>query len=254
MIESPRYINLESDYGNTGIDIAVFHADRSRSLVVNIHGAYGTMKSGSGKYWRMAKALHSSGAAHVVLYQSARNRSSDAPPESLSYQARKQAFVGKRFEHELEELRRVLRYCQTHSSELFGEPFDQLKMVLNGNSLGGVLAIAVACELPQLRAVQMVGTGLYLPQQESESRTLYPTPETIRSYAEHFSGDLVAHYGTADTVFSAQSCVDLVHCFRNARTRLIAHQGVDHAFDRRNGVEDRDAFQAVTDSLRSLCA
>lgn len=63
---------LRGTYGDHMLPIHIFNAPKSKNILVNIHGSYGDLYSGSKKFLRLAQSLSSNNTAHVVLYQSTR--------------------------------------------------------------------------------------------------------------------------------------------------------------------------------------
>jgi len=107
---------LKGTYGDLLLPMHIFTTERTDNIVVNIHGSYGDIYSGTGKYLRLARGLVENKTAHVVLYQSTRENS-DIQPRSYEYT--QALFKDKTFEQELEDLKIILRFINENSQKIF---------------------------------------------------------------------------------------------------------------------------------------
>ncbi len=133
---TPESHNIEGTYGDGIIQVNTFKIENNPNVTINIHGTFGSMNGGSGKYRNFAETLATDGASNVVLYESSRKQAEIDPTTTDRYKQKQAKFIGKTFSDELEDARRVLRDTIENSLSLFGVEKTNLAITLNGNSLG----------------------------------------------------------------------------------------------------------------------
>lgn len=164
-----------------------------------------------------------------------------------------ETFRGKTFEDELADARTVISDLVSNSREYFKTAPETLKIVLHGNSLGGIIAFYLAAEFPQVTAIFTVGTGLRLEPKDIPILSTFPKAEDVRKMISEFRGDYVLECGTADDVFSQESFEDLFEAARpNAkRAFFLKYEGVDHSFKSVDGEKYPQVFDEVTERVIS---
>ncbi len=60
---------LKGTYGDQLLPIHIFNATNSSNILINIHGSYGDMYSGSGKYGRLANRLVNDNVERPMLQE-----------------------------------------------------------------------------------------------------------------------------------------------------------------------------------------
>ncbi len=133
---STESYSINGTYGDGIIQINTFKIENNPNVTINIHGTFGSMNGGSGKYRSFAETLTTDGASNVVLYESSRKQAEIDPTTTDRYKQKQAKFIGKTFSDELEDVRRVLRDTIENSLSLFGVEKKDLIVTLNGNSLG----------------------------------------------------------------------------------------------------------------------
>lgn len=161
-----------------------------RHVVVNLHGTYGNRRGSSGKYARFAESVVSSGLAHVVLYDSSRAWGRIIE-NAETYEQKQYPFLGKTFDHEVEDAIRAIRYVQENCMGLFGS--DTIEITLQGNSLGGILAFYAAESLGGIHRIVTVGTGLRKFPADMPILSTFPPSETVLSKVGAFPGHFWMH-------------------------------------------------------------
>ena len=231
---------LKGTYGDQLLPIHIFNATNSSNILINIHGSYGDMYSGSGKYRRLANRLVNDNVAHVVLYQSTRENTGI---QSKSYEDDQMLFKNKTFHHELADLLIVLNYINENSRKIF--VCDKPNIILNGNSLGAVLGLLACEQYKNISYLNTVGGGIRQSLVDSPILRTYPKIELINKALADFKGILVSHYGTSDNNFTEEQ---LQYMYKKAKTKrkyLKAYEGVDHGFKQINGVASEKPYDDV---------
>jgi esterase/lipase len=142
-----------------------------------------------------------------MLYSSSRNWKK-AQELGDSYESKIATFQGKTFADELEDARRVVAQAvQNSKKQLQGD--EELEVILNGNSLGGIIAFYLAREFPEIKAIVTVGTGLRTEKGDVPILDTFPDAEEVRNTLANYRGKFIMQFGTADTVFSQESFEDL---------------------------------------------
>lgn len=237
---------IEGSFGNKKIPVHIFKASNSSNILINIHGTYGDMYSGSQKYLRFAKAISESSVANVILYQSSRYSSSN---KKLSYEEKQSLFKGKTFQDEMDDLLYVIKHITTNKNSLFDN--DVTGLHLNGNSLGGILAF-LASTYYNVSSINTVGTGVRLVPKDIPILSTYPDLELIKSVLSKFSGRFLMNYGTHDNVFDQGSFDYLYSHVTNAEKRFIKYVGVDHTFKLLYNEFSLAPYNNITENCKKL--
>lgn len=238
---------MEGTFGHGKIKMETLPILGSKKLLINVHGAYGSIHGG-GKYLDFAKSLYDGENCSVALYESSRNAQKNAG----SYKQRLQAFEGKTFEDELEDARRVVLYYIQNSEELFGVSAEELEITMNGNSLGGIIALVLANEIPQITKVSTVGTGLCLIDKETPLARTFPQSASLVPRIKNFKGKLVVQHGGDDDVFEKGSFQQLYDVFSNNQKGLVFLPDVDHTFTKIKGKKSDKPYDQIYRNVRIL--
>jgi dienelactone hydrolase len=232
---------LESTFANNPIPVEVHAIKANKRVVVNIHGAFGGMY-GSGKYKSLASELTKRGTASVVLYQSARH----------SKQTHTEPFEGKTFQHEVEDAKKVVQYLLTNAQELFGTDSTELEVTINGNSLGGMIAVVIAPEFYQIKNLSTVGAGSFSTNNEGPLLGSKPEQKEIQDILKSYRGKLLVQVGTRDYVIPLAASKDFIQQRNVERAVLCSFKDVDHTFKKVRGEESSMPYQQVIRNIQSL--
>ena len=246
--------NIEGTYGDGIIQINTFKIENNPNVTINIHGTFGSMNGGSGKYRNFAETLATDWASNVVLYESSRKQAEIDPTTTDRYKQKQAKFIGKTFSDELEDTRRVLRDTIENSSSLFGIEKKDLIITLNGNSLGWILAFYLAQEFSEVKNIVSVGTGLRLEIKDIPILDTFPEFSELKEIIQAFRWKYLMIHGTEDDVFTLQSFVDLIDLVGSEEKdkTKIELTWVDHTFGKLNGEESTLPFKRVTDEVCNL--
>lgn len=257
MEKSPEFkmnsTKLEGSFGTEPIKMEILPVEGNPNIVINIHGTYGSLHGGNDKYLKFARNLQVNEVANTVLYESSRNNTQLGNSEDY-FEQKKIRFEGKTFDDELEDLRKIIKHCIRNSEKEFGVPSSKLEITLNGNSLGGILAIYLADEFPQVINISTVATGdnLNIDNDSLPILKYFPSPDKIAAKAEKFKGKVLIQQGSADEVFQPDSIKRLQNYFKNAKTGLVTFKDVDHTFGKVNDKESPKPYEEIFMNIATL--
>lgn len=231
-----KIYEIPGSYGDSIIKISHFYGENNPNIIINIHGTYGSMNGWNNKYLNFARQLKSHNIANVVLYESSRKAIEPDSNETDRYKLKQAHFIGKTFFDELEDARRVLQNTLDQSQALFGIEKNKCKIILNGNSLWGILAFYLAHEFSQVKAIVSVWTGLRLEIKNVPILDTFPNIHKLKEKLQSFTGKYVCYYGTDDDIFTKESFFQLLDTVGNKKTdkSIIEMPGVDHSFGKVN--------------------
>ncbi len=239
-------------FGTKTLAIETFQAPSSSNLVINVHGAYGSIYSSGDKYLKFARKLQAQNIANVVLYESSRLLQQNADIQKMSFDERRHSFQGKIFEDELGDLKEVIGYVLNKSEQLF-KCKKISKLVINGNSLGGILAIALGDYLPEGTIVNTVGTGLFNKDENQKIFTLMPPKEKVLEVASRFHNTINLFYGTQDDLFTPESFAAMVAAVKSKDKQVFKCAGVDHTFALLDGKPSDLPYEKVIEAIKQSC-
>lgn len=242
-----KMYEIPGSYGDKIIKISHFYGENNPNIIINIHGTYGSMNGWNNKYRVFAHQLQSHNIANVVLYESSRKSILPDPNETDTYKQKQAHFIGKTFFDELEDARRVLQNTLNQSQALFGIEKNKCKIILNGNSLWGILAFYLAHEFSQVKAIVSVWTGLRLEIKNVPVLDTFPNIHELKEKLQSFTGKYVCYYGTDDDIFTKESFFQLLDTVGNKKIdkSIIEMPGVNHSFWKVNWEVSHEPYHEV---------
>lgn len=241
---APERWEAPGSYPGAPVLIESYSLSDAKRVIVNIHGAYGTLYSTGMKYKAFAEALSKEPDTAVVLYQSSRK---PLPPsvtcDDLSLDERRALFTDKSFDDELYDLKSVVSQCDQKLNGALSSGSSQL--LLNGNSLGGLLALELARSDFDVSRIVTVGTGQYLSDEHLNGSSLRPDPLRVKKAASAFRGQVTLFWGTNDSTFSRKAVEELKRLLGNAAVTLRVLDNVDHSFSTLDGAHSPVPYKAV---------
>lgn len=206
----------------------------SRYVLVNVHGLYGASGEPFSKSTLLGNSVLKHGLAHVVHFSSSRNWQMYQNAKNFSDQI--DAFQGKSFEQELQDLKETINLLLTNSTELFDQDGKNIQFLLIGSSLGGTVISSLGEKLQWCHSIVMCGSGIGPSTSGKPILSSYPSKQTIRQSTERFKGSVLLLQGSKDDVVPLFSGDELLGSYINARMRekkLL--EGVNHNFSNING-------------------
>ena len=199
----PVKSSIAGAFRNEPILTEYYEVPNSSRLVINIHGTFGNMHGSSGKYAELAKEIAGSELAGTLLYSSSRDWEKSGQLDD-SYASKIEIFKGKTFADELEDARRAVRAGIDTAMKTLPAG-KKLEVTLHGSSLGGILALYLAREFPEIRAIVSVGTGLRTEPFDVPILDTIPSEEELREVFASYDGKFLMQYGTLDDTFSEEA-------------------------------------------------
>lgn len=199
---------------------------KTSNVLVNIHGVYGLSGDVGSKSRRLAELVSKKGLAHVVLVSSSRNWKVF---KDGNWDKMKEAFVGKTFEQELQDVKDTLNLLIDQCESLFDVKENKLKFLLLGNSLGGTIATCLSDYFDYIPKIIVAGSG---------TRTVFDsniTEAEILKSASKFKGKFLLLQGSKDETVPLKAGDALLSGYKNASTKKIIIEGANHNFSKING-------------------
>ena len=154
----------------------------------------------------------------------------------------KKAFEGKTFEQELADAKDTVELIIENSEDLFEIKKSKLRLILIGNSLGGVVSTCLSDYFKYVDKIVAAGSG---------TRTVFPTKlseKQILSRASQFKGDFLLLQGSKDDVVPLKAGDALLAGYINASTKKKIIEGANHQFSKIHG-NKKKAYQLYTDEI-----
>lgn len=245
---------LEWIYGEKEIKVSAFPTENNGNVVINIHGTFGSLTGSNDKYLHFAQALQEKQTSSSVLYASSRKNVEPDMTITDRYKQKQAKFIGKTFQDELEDARRVVSWVIQNSQKVFGVKAEDLCITINGNSLGGILAFYLASEFSEVKNISTVGTWLRLEIKDVPILNTFPDAQEITEKLETFRWKFLMQYGNEDDVFTPEAFADLYAKVKSPEKSFIQMLGVDHTFWKVSGETSSKAYEAVLSHVEILVA
>lgn len=222
--------------------------------VVLLHGVHSFANlSPQNKFRFLAELLTKEGFTAWLVETSRASRHRDDGEDLCKWV--KQAFGGKTFAQEQEEVFRAIREILKRNG---GKP-----VWLWGFSLGGIIAASAASQItlpggaPAVDRLIVSGTGLWAYPRAEEEMLKMPILSTLR---ETLSPDMlsgvkaarvVAFRGEYDEVFPEKSCREFIETINlpDEKKTFLSIAGADHSLRHRNGKTDMSIMKEMVDFL-----
>lgn len=227
-----QFHTIEWTYWDKEIKLNTFRVENNSNVVINIHGTFWSLKWWNDKYLKFAESLQEEQISNTVLYSSSRLNAEIDPNITDRYKQKQARFIGKTFSMELEDARRVIKDTIENSELLFWVKKETLKITLNWNSLGWILAFYLASEFPQVENIVSVWTGLRLDIKDVPILDTFPDISELWPKISNFKWKYLMNYGTEDDVFTEQSFFDLINLVWSSQENKssVFLVWVDHTF------------------------
>lgn len=245
---------LEWIYGEKEIKISILPVENNENVVINIHGTFWSLTGSNDKYLNFAQAIQQKQIANSVLFASSRKNVEPDMTITDRYKQKQAKFIGKTFQDELEDARKVVLWVIENAQKIFGIQKENLKITLNGNSLGGILAFYIASELSEVINISTVGTWLRLEIKDVPILNTFPNPNEITQKLQSFHGKFLMQYGSEDDVFTPEAFADLYQKVATSQKSFVHLLGVDHTFGKVSGNTSPKAYEAVLSHIEMLVA
>jgi len=249
LLEPPLTQTLDWTFGDKLINMRVYPIKWEKRILLNIHGTFWNMLWWDNKYEKLAQYIQKQWTWNAVIFETSRKN----VPQDWSYEAKKMWFEWKTFDQELEDCSKVITWLIDNAENVFGVKWEDLEITINGNSLGGILALFLADKFPQVKNISTVWTGL-LTKDKKNIPLLgdYPDTEELKECLSHFNGNFLLHYGTKDQLFSFDDFVSFYKSLQNARIWQIKMVWVDHTFKFIDWKKSRRPYMQIESDVDNL--
>ena len=238
-------IFIKGNYLNNFTRLKIEKLERSKIVVVNVHGSYGTSGEENSKSEFLGKEILKKNIGSMVYFSSSRNwniydRSNDA--------LRKKAFEFKTFSEEVKDLEDTLDLIISSSKDLFNS--EKIKIYIVAESLGGKIISAIAGKYEQVEKIILSGAGIAPTSLTDPILSTYPPIEFIKNTTSLYKGKLMSLQGSKDEVVSLDSQDELFEAYTNAsfKSKKII-EGANHSFSSINGENKQLAYQYYVDQV-----
>lgn len=223
-----KKLSLTSSFHSLPVEVFWYESLRpTNNIVILLKGIYGSHNPHSVDSWDMSLISACKGSYNFICINTARLNgvlSSDTP----------EAFVGKTFEQECEDIQKSFDVCMRE-----GYISKEHGIIIVGNSFGGTLLLALPELLQKAEAVIMIGSGCgKSPTTSKPLLVTMPSEEYLLSPLQSYSGKFVFVRGTNDTVVPKESQDKIIASAISAQERLVyeiknaAHNLTGAAVDR----------------------
>lgn len=245
---------IDWTYWDKIINIKTFWIAWNNNIVINIHGTFGSMTWWNDKYINFAQNLQENWISNAVLYESSRKNVEIDPNITDRYKQKQAKFIGKTFENELEDARRVLQFITNNSLELFLIPKDKIQITLTGNSLWGIIAFYLASEFHEVSNIVTVGTGLRIEMRDVPILDTFPFNWEEDFFIKQFRWKYIMIRGTEDDVFDEKSFMNLYNLVwtEEENKESITLVWVDHTFGKINWEKSELPYKEVYKAVSKL--
>lgn len=205
-----------------------------------IHGLYGSCSER--KYFRLARKLNKLGY-HVILFN--RSRSPNYSVE-LSFDEKKNFFIGKTFKDEIEDTKIAFNYSINNIIKK-GQLIN-----LVGFSLGGTLSSYLIENYKNyLNTIFLFGSGISSKNKERPIVSSYPSAKEIIKNFSRFQKTIVLIQGSKDVVVDIKEAREIIFSKQNnfSIRILIILEGVDHQF---KTIFDKKATKLLEDKIFNI--
>lgn len=236
-----KQTNLIGSYHNKPIEIYTGNTKfPSNTVTIFVQGLYGvfSMEEIEDKINLLSKKLISDNISHCVNYNSSRDFS--FIPET-EHEERAKAFVEKTFEQELDDLKKVVSWAMDNSKKIFGIEKDNLVLNINGNSIGGTLAILLKEFFQKIKKISLCGSGCGTNGSTKPILSSHPAEEIILDSVKTFTGELFLLQGGEDTKVPKESGLKILKNASLAKTTHIIVPGANHNFSKMYGMNNKKA-------------
>lgn len=243
---------ITSDFGEKESEIFVYQSEKETNKVLFIlKGMYGRHTSLLDTIvtpkWDMQFVNHFTKDIHVVCL----NTSSRGIGIGSDFGDRKKAYDGKTFQQEVGDIQKIIKRVK----DIFrNRGIKELDFYFFGKSFGGTLLLDLQ-ETLEAKAIYMVGSGC--GKSETTSKTLLVTmPEEVillKNISSYNNGKFYFFRGELDDVVPKESQEKIVNAVNKDIVEYTVLKGVDHEFEKINGVYSdipiSYLLQKVSDSI-----
>lgn len=258
-METKEHVNIQRQdytlewvYWDKEIKLSAFPCENNDNIVINIHGTFWSLTWSNDKYLNFAQEIWQDQCAWSVLYASSRKDLEIDTTTTDRYKQKQAKFIWKTFDDELEDARKVVVWVIENSLKVFWIQRENLKITLNGNSLGGILAFYLASEFPEIKNISTVWTWLRLEIKDVPILDTFPDASEIIQKLQAFKWKFLMHYGDEDDVFTPEAFESFYKNVGSEEKSFLHMLWVDHTFWKVSWETSSNPYKQVFESLKTL--
>lgn len=159
---------------------------------------------------------------NIVWYETARkNDPAIIPPNKGEYWS--EIFKGKRFEHELDDVRKIYKFIKTK------------QIYTLGFSLGGTLGLILAPEFPSVQKLCAIGSAISTKRKHFPILIGYPSKKSIIKKLGEYKYDFNILQGTEEEVVPISDASLIIQSLKQANRAIYTRiKGANHMFSGKN--------------------
>jgi|SRR5687767_9862256 len=223
---------------------------RTPSVFIHVHGIYGLSGDAGSKSRLLGQRILQQNLGNVVQFSSSRNW---LVYKDDDWQTRVEAFRGKTFQQEADDLRDTLDLLLDQSSSLFGINLQEVRFNIIANSIGGTIVSTLSDRFRFIERMVLCASGTGRSYSDKPILSTCPPEKTVLESASTFTGKVLFIQASQDEIIPLQAQNKLFSAYKNALTKKIIVNGANHNFSRikdKSREESHDIF--VNTVLRNI--
>jgi hypothetical protein len=214
---------------------------RSSSVFIHVHGIYGLSGDAGSKSWLLGQRILQQNLGSVVQFSSSRNwlvYRDDWP-------TRIEAFRGKTFQQEADDLRDALDILLDQSNLLFGINPQTVKFTVIANSIGGTIISTLTDRFSCIERMIICASGTGRSFSDKPILSTCPPEKKVLEAASTFTGKVLFIQPSQDEIVPLRAQNKLFLAYKNALTKKIILHGANHNFSKiqeKNKEESQEIF------------
>lgn len=241
-------IRIPSSYRGLPITIRVRKTRHTSKTILVLHpGAFESAGGDNDRYTKILLWLQAHLSTHptVITYETSRK---PVPPPNITFSDPlfwqkkesywQQAFAGKTFDHELDDVRKVYQYIQNnlHPEHIY----------VLGFSVGGTIAMILSSEVPVMNKLCVVGSAISTKRPYLPVLTGYPEKKWILKRIAPYTHSIKIIQGMQDAVVPLEDAEEVFHVLQSpAYASFERFSGADHMFPGKNELSLFNAQQLL---------
>lgn len=225
---------------------------KTNKVFVNVHGLYGMSGDRNSKSKLLGNRILAKDIANVVQFSSSRDW--NIFPNDGTYEKQMQAFEGKTFKQEAQDLRNTIDFIIDQSKYLFGIEPDKLRFYVVANSVGGTVISTLKDKFGYIDKIVLAGSGTKPSDSTKSILSTVPSEKEIFDSTKNFKGGLLFLQGSKDDVVPIDAQDKLFASYKSAKAKKVIIEGANHPFSRINGKDRRLAHNLYIDFIIKFLA
>jgi dienelactone hydrolase len=229
------------------VKLGVIKAKRkSNNVLIIVHGLYGQAGDPNSKSRFLGNTVLKANVAHVVYFSSSRDW---GVFKDNNWEKQVEAFKGKTFKQEADDLRDTIDLLLDQSEFLFKVKKDELKFSIIANSIGGSVISTLKDKFGFIDKIVLAGSGTGSVSSDKPILSTEPPESEILKSTSNFTGDVLSIQGGEDSTVPLESQDKLLSGYKEAKSSKIIIEGANHNFSNIFGKDKRLARKLYTNFI-----